>query len=349
MLINNKFRLFVGTLSSIVMAYSFSGITTPDPRKNIVYIGYGFVINTNSIPVFHEPTEKSKKINTYSPASTFNITGRNIRDIDSKIQKIWIRVFDNSIEGFIDTEEINRNHLLIFYNTYSLTSPKKIFVNKDGAPLKDKPFENSPTVNVLIQGDRLIADSISRQKVKLGNTEGIWYYVSLDVHDPKYDPNKSSYGYIHSSFISETFSENSLDQNKKNISLIKSCMYGDSNLSEIRNLILSGADVNYKDPETGSTPLMIASHYCNENTMRLLIEKKANVNAQNLNGNTVLLELHDSANVYSMSDCVRAVIILLIKSGADPAIKNKQGESAISDAQDPERSEFIKELKKQKY
>ena len=57
---------------------------------------------------------------------------------------------------------------------------------------------------------------------------------------------------------------------------------------EVAALLEKAADVNYRAPDSGSTPLMMASTYGFEDIARMLIEKGADVNLQANNGATAL-------------------------------------------------------------
>ncbi|MGD8367772.1 MAG: ankyrin repeat domain-containing protein [Desulfobacterales bacterium] len=57
----------------------------------------------------------------------------------------------------------------------------------------------------------------------------------------------------------------------------------------VEALLQKGADVNYRDPDSGTTPLIMASTYGFAEIARLLIEKGADVNLQDHNGATALI------------------------------------------------------------
>lgn len=61
-------------------------------------------------------------------------------------------------------------------------------------------------------------------------------------------------------------------------------------IKKIRELINSGADVNYvfKPEEYGYTPLHMAAYYAMNETIELLVNNGANINCYSLNGKTPL-------------------------------------------------------------
>lgn len=69
--------------------------------------------------------------------------------------------------------------------------------------------------------------------------------------------------------------------------LMTKVMYNEP--GEVAALLEKGADVNYRAPDSGSTPLMMACTYGFEDIARMLIEKDADVNLQANNGATALI------------------------------------------------------------
>jgi ankyrin repeat protein len=98
----------------------------------------------------------------------------------------------------------------------------------------------------------------------------------------------------------------------------------------IRALLDHGVDVNLRSGGPGfpvgfndETPLIeAASRYAE--TVRLLIERGADVNARNAMGQTALMR----ATMNGASE----VILLLLEKGADPSIRSQQGHFALADA-----------------
>ena len=95
----------------------------------------------------------------------------------------------------------------------------------------------------------------------------------------------------------------------------------------VKKLIDRGADVN----KTGWTPLHYAATNGHLEIMNLLLEHHAYIDAESPNATTPLM----MAAHYGSADAVR----LLLSAGADPALKNQLGMSAIDFALKAERKE----------
>lgn len=89
-------------------------------------------------------------------------------------------------------------------------------------------------------------------------------------------------------------------------------------LETVQLLLEKGAQVNAQD-EKGKTALMRAAFAGDTEAVRLLLEKGAQVNVQDSAGDTALM--HAAGNVPSVE--------LLLKHGADRNIKNAKGWTAL--------------------
>lgn len=89
----------------------------------------------------------------------------------------------------------------------------------------------------------------------------------------------------------------------------------------VRALIARDADVN----KTGWTPLHYAATHGHLDIMRMLLEAHAYIDAESPNGTTPLM----MAAHYGTA----AAVVLLLEAGADPALKNQQGLTAIDFAE----------------
>ncbi len=77
-----------------------------------------------------------------------------------------------------------------------------------------------------------------------------------------------------------------------------------------------GVSINYRDEATGNTPLIVACKTDQTQVARYLVEKGANINAQNLEGRTALHEVVEN-NFESLA-------LWLIRKGADIYVEDKR-------------------------
>ncbi len=108
----------------------------------------------------------------------------------------------------------------------------------------------------------------------------------------------------------------------------------------IQTFLEKGADPNIADSE-GAVPLTEA---CVENdpnieTIKLLLEKGANVNHQEINGATALFYV--ASNDRSTSETRIAIAKLLLEKGADKNIKAKNGKSPLDAAREMKNADII--------
>lgn len=105
-------------------------------------------------------------------------------------------------------------------------------------------------------------------------------------------------------------------------------------LSAIKDALGDSVDLNAQDPQFGSTPLSWAALMGHTEVVALLLERGADVNAQNRDGATPL----HSAAFLGRTETVK----LLLEKGADPKLRNNTGSTAIDGAKlDWELSKFI--------
>ena len=114
-------------------------------------------------------------------------------------------------------------------------------------------------------------------------------------------------------------------------SISNACYVGD--IDEVKHLYKNGADIHKPDYK-GRTCLMAAVWWCArevykgglfkgqpEKLCRFLIEKGADLNAQDKNGDTAL---H-----YAVQSGETILVEFLVNHGADPLVKNRDGDDAI--------------------
>ncbi len=103
----------------------------------------------------------------------------------------------------------------------------------------------------------------------------------------------------------------------------------------VRLLHLKGADIHHD----GWNPLLYAAFNGHLDTIRWLLDSKANINALSDNGTTPLM--------MAVRGNHRDAVALLLSKGADPTIKNEQGENALIWAEKRDHQSIVKLLKSQ--
>ncbi|MEI0525256.1 ankyrin repeat domain-containing protein [Brachyspira murdochii] len=102
-------------------------------------------------------------------------------------------------------------------------------------------------------------------------------------------------------------------------------IYGVNNLETVKLLVENGADVNFY--KGGSTALISACEYSHErniDVIKYLVSKKANINAQDNEGDTALNKTLDTSDEGSIDILDFEIAHFLIEQGADVSIKNKR-------------------------
>jgi len=129
----------------------------------------------------------------------------------------------------------------------------------------------------------------------------------------------------------------------------------DGQISQVKNLLTAGQDVNTVD-EDGRTPLMYAAFNGHAEIINLLIDKGALINACDSEGRTALMmassapfpaavkilldrqadpnltdkEEHFTALMYAAAEGQLDVVKILLANRADPAIKDIDGDDALT-------------------
>uniref|UniRef100_H3CY31 Nuclear factor of kappa light polypeptide gene enhancer in B-cells inhibitor, zeta n=1 Tax=Tetraodon nigroviridis TaxID=99883 RepID=H3CY31_TETNG len=112
------------------------------------------------------------------------------------------------------------------------------------------------------------------------------------------------------------------------------CAYRSAELEEkreayaatVRTLLLMGASAGAKDLKSGRTSLHMAAEEANEKLLRLLLSSPsaaAAINATAFNGNTVV---HAVCALQDSGSRAAAAAKLLLRRGADPAVRNLENE-----------------------
>jgi ankyrin repeat protein len=101
--------------------------------------------------------------------------------------------------------------------------------------------------------------------------------------------------------------------------LIEAVMYQD--LDAVKKTISQGIDINYQDPTSGSTALILAANYNFGDIAKFLIENGADIDLQAKNGTSPLMAAAGSSE---------EIVKLLIEKGADVNAKNERGTTAFT-------------------
>ena len=99
------------------------------------------------------------------------------------------------------------------------------------------------------------------------------------------------------------------------------------NLEAVKQHIAAGTDLNTPDPFGGSSPLITAALFGNEEIAKALLDAGAKVNFTNNEGSTAL---HTAAFF-----CETEIVKLLLENGADKTIKNQYDSTPLASVQGP--------------
>lgn len=99
------------------------------------------------------------------------------------------------------------------------------------------------------------------------------------------------------------------------------------NVEGVKQLIANGADVNEKEPASGSTPIMTAALFNRVEIAQMLLDAGASINIKNNDGSTAL---HTAAFF-----CRTEMVKLFLEKGADKNIRNNAGSTALESVQIP--------------
>lgn len=99
------------------------------------------------------------------------------------------------------------------------------------------------------------------------------------------------------------------------------------NVKAVQQHIAAGSDLNAKEPEVGSTPLITAATFGKTAVALALIEAGADVNLKNNDGSTALI----TAAFFCRTEIVEA----LLRNGADKSLTNNAGSTALQSVSAP--------------
>lgn len=95
----------------------------------------------------------------------------------------------------------------------------------------------------------------------------------------------------------------------------------EGNITAIQQHIKAGTDINGLEPAGGSTPLMVAAMYGQQDAADILISNGAKLEAKNAHGSTAL---HMAAFF-----CYPGIVKSLLEKGADPNLKDENGATPL--------------------
>lgn len=122
-----------------------------------------------------------------------------------------------------------------------------------------------------------------------------------------------------------------------NFELLKTCFLNNPDVVDVvKTCLRDGANVNTQGGETLSTPLMFAAYKNNINVVNVLIDYRANLNIQDINGNTALI----IACEYGYTD----IVYRLLSKIPDINIQNNKGVNALMMACKSRNLQIIKRL-----
>ena len=99
------------------------------------------------------------------------------------------------------------------------------------------------------------------------------------------------------------------------------------NLEAVKQHIAAGTDLNTPDPFGGSSPLITAALFGNEEIVKALLDAGVKVNFTNNEGSTAL---HTAAFF-----CETQIVKMLLENGADKTIKNNYDSTPLASVQGP--------------
>ncbi|AQN68690.1 ankyrin repeat protein [Saudi moumouvirus] len=322
----SKVETFCNCENSLKHLHSL--INTNNPKYEVVDIPD--TLDISNTPQICDIIVLGEEINySRSTANIFEaIEKDNISDIDfymSKCQNI------NDILFYVCT--INKKHL-ITHITKHFNPDIKFVYNK----LIDSRSQLSCDDSIEYLGDIVMDHEFSICPEIIAITKPIkTKYISKDPfevidHDIELDPegyiligsNKRDHINLISKNISKTY-DNIIAHavHFKIPSLLIACYLSvnDDCLNLIKELVKVGMNLNINCG--GLVPLGLAIEGNNKKIVKFLIEKGANINATDENGNTILMQAYK----YSNSEKYLDIVQLLLNKGADITIKNKSGKT----------------------
>ncbi|XP_032000875.1 ankyrin repeat domain-containing protein 31 isoform X1 [Hylobates moloch] len=187
--------------------------------------------------------------------------------------------------------------------------------------------------------DEELTNNVSGDEITIRNCEEIKEKTESEIHMPT---NSQEHKTVQNFRKRQSFLKTTCNLGMKTGGINKRNARGESqlhlaarrgNLSLVKALIESGADVNLND-NAGWTPLHEASNEGSIDIIVELLKAGAKVNCENIDG---ILPLHDAV----ANNHLKAAEILL-QNGANPNQKDKKQKSALDEADDEKMKELLR-------
>nr|XP_055223786.1 ankyrin repeat domain-containing protein 31 isoform X1 [Gorilla gorilla gorilla] len=266
-------------------------------------------------------------------------TERNYIDRDQKIiysnEPLSIVVHSQVIET-TEVEKRRQNHLesetIHDIDSHSTDNMSKELANISKLSQREKK-------EISHKPDEELTNNISGDEITIRNCEEIKEKTESEIHMPT---NSQEHKTVQNFRKRQSFLKTTCKLGMKTGGINKRNARGESqlhlaarrgNLSLVKALIESGADVNLND-NAGWTPLHEASNEGSIDIIVELLKAGAKVNCENIDG---ILPLHDAV----ANNHLKAAEILL-QNGANPNQKGQKQKSALDEADDEKMKELLR-------
>ncbi|XP_055109109.1 ankyrin repeat domain-containing protein 31 isoform X3 [Symphalangus syndactylus] len=304
---------------------------------------------TNHVELFKKPQDYIPRVPTFLTNQTDTHivekvakncdTERNYVDRDQKIiysnEPLSIVVHSQVIET-TKVEKRRQNHL----ESETIHDTDSRSTNNMSKELADiSQLSQREKKEISHKPDEELTNNISGDEITIRNCEEIKEKTESEIHMPT---NSQEHKTVQNFRKRQSFLKTTCNLGMKTGGINKRNARGESqlhlaarrgNLSLVKALIESGADVNLND-NAGWTPLHEASNEGSIDIIVELLKAGAKVNCENIDG---ILPLHDAV----ANNHLKAAEILL-QNGANPNQKDQKQKSALDEADDEKMKELLR-------